>query len=103
MAYTYLTPVPGRRVRDPITGTPLPATGGNVVINEFWRRRLAQGDVVVGVAPTPAPTATPTPTPTSTATPVPTDTPTPVPTDTPAPTNTPTPIPTSAPTDGGAS
>lgn len=43
-----LKPAPGRRVRDPATGEPLPAKGANFTLplNPFWSRRLADADVV---------------------------------------------------------
>lgn len=37
---------PGTVVRDPITMQRLPDEGAEVPDTEYWRRRLAQGDVV---------------------------------------------------------
>lgn len=39
-------PAPGRLVRDPGTGAPLPAEGRPVPSNQYWHRRLAAGDVL---------------------------------------------------------
>jgi hypothetical protein len=39
-------PAPGRLVRDPGTGTPLPAEGRQVPSNQYWHHRLAAGDVL---------------------------------------------------------
>lgn len=39
--------VPGAIIRDPQTRLPLPAEGGEVPDNSFWRRRLRAGEVVV--------------------------------------------------------
>jgi hypothetical protein len=39
-------PAEGRQVRDPLTKALLPATGRDVPDNQFWRRRLRDGDVV---------------------------------------------------------
>lgn len=38
---------PGLLIRDPHTKRPLPAEGGRVPNNTFWRRRLRSGDVVL--------------------------------------------------------
>lgn len=40
-----LKPVDGARVRHP-SGRLLPATGERVIIDSFWQRRIAAGDVV---------------------------------------------------------
>ena len=40
-------PAEGRQVRDPVTKQLLPAAGRDVPDNQFWRRRLRDGDVVV--------------------------------------------------------
>lgn len=40
-----LRPAPGLIVRDPRTAQPLPAEGGTVPDNGYWRRRLRDGDV----------------------------------------------------------
>lgn len=37
--------VPGAIIRDPVTRMPLPAEGGEVPDNSFWRRRIRGGDV----------------------------------------------------------
>jgi hypothetical protein len=39
-------PAEGRQVRDPSTMQLLPAEGREVPDNQFWRRRLRDGDVV---------------------------------------------------------
>jgi hypothetical protein len=39
-------PAEGRAVRDPLTKQLLPAAGRDVPDNQFWRRRLRDGDVV---------------------------------------------------------
>lgn len=41
-----LKPAPGLIVRDPRTAQPLPAEGGTVPDNGYWRRRLRDGDVL---------------------------------------------------------
>lgn len=41
-----LKPTDGCEVRDPVKGTLLPASGADVVVDSFWRRRLRDGDVV---------------------------------------------------------
>ncbi len=47
-----LTPKPGLVIRDPGNrGKPLPEKGRVVVIDEFWSRRIADGDVVVADPP----------------------------------------------------
>lgn len=38
--------IPGAVIRDPVTRQPLPAEGGEVPDNVFWRRRLIFGEVV---------------------------------------------------------
>jgi hypothetical protein len=50
---TRLIPAPGRRVLDPVKLVPLPPEGAEVELDGYWRRRLAQGDVVL-----PAPAST---------------------------------------------
>jgi len=40
-------PAEGLRVRDPLTHQVLPIEGAEVTDNNFWRRRLAAGDVVL--------------------------------------------------------
>ena len=51
-------PAPQRMVRDPLNRQLLPEEGREVPDNQFWRRRLRDGDVVPvtdGRPPTPAP------------------------------------------------
>lgn len=48
MPSTYLVPAPGRTVRDPKSLEALPAEGRAVEVTPFWKRRLAEGDVVEG-------------------------------------------------------
>ena len=50
----YVKPKPGALVRDPVTRTPLPSGGAEVPEDQYWMRRLADGDVVAGL-PAPAP------------------------------------------------
>lgn len=58
MAETLVVkPAPGRRVRDPRTKQPLPETGAEVPDSVYWRRRLADGDVVRIAPAAPAPAA----------------------------------------------
>jgi hypothetical protein len=38
---------PGMMIRDPNTRRPLPEDGARVSVSNFWRRRLADGDVVI--------------------------------------------------------
>jgi Protein of unknown function (DUF2635) len=47
-------PVDGRLVRDPVTKQLLPAEGREVPDDQFWRRRLRDGDIVLDT-PNPAP------------------------------------------------
>lgn len=55
-------PAPGRRVRNPVTGELLARRGAEVPDTAFWRRRLADGDVVAAQpAATPKPTKPPKP------------------------------------------
>ena len=49
-------PAPGLVVRDPMSKQALPAEGGEVGDTNFWRRRLACGDVVA-IKEAPAPVA----------------------------------------------
>lgn len=56
----FLKPAPGRLVRDPITGQPLPETGALVNLRDprrkaYFRRRLKDGDVIQGRAASPRP------------------------------------------------
>lgn len=39
--------VEGAIIRDPVTRMPLPAEGGEVPDNTFWRRRLRDKEVVI--------------------------------------------------------
>lgn len=41
----YVIPQPGRLVRDPLTGIPLPEIGADVPETSYWLRRLTVGDV----------------------------------------------------------
>jgi hypothetical protein len=51
----HITPKPGLQVRDPITGTPLPAEGEDKPLTSYWVRRAREGsvtlDAVVEVRP----------------------------------------------------
>lgn len=42
---------PGLIVRDPVTGTPLEATGEYKVRDPYWIRRLKGGDVIAAKPP----------------------------------------------------
>lgn len=42
----FIKPAPGRVVTDPATGLHLPAEGQEVVEDQFWTRRLNDGDVI---------------------------------------------------------
>lgn len=46
--------IEGAVIRDPHTKRPLPAEGGEVPDNTFWRRRLMSGEVVLVVAKQPS-------------------------------------------------
>ncbi len=48
----FVRPRTGLTLRDPKTGRVLPPEGASVVEDNFWRRRICDGDVTV-VAPTP--------------------------------------------------
>ena len=88
-SFTYIVVVPDREGRYLFSG----------VIKDQNRQEwpvMGSSEVLVGLAPTPVPTAAPTPTPTRAPTPTPTAAPTPTPT--PEPTATPTPEPTPTPT-----
>ena len=39
-------PAPGKVVIDPATGRALPESGSTVIVNQYWRRRLKDGDIV---------------------------------------------------------
>lgn len=41
----FVKPAPGRMVRDPATGLPLPERGAVVEKTQFWLRRVKDGDV----------------------------------------------------------
>ena len=41
----FVKPAPGRVVRDPETGLPIPEGGVQVEKTQFWLRRLKDGDV----------------------------------------------------------
>lgn len=42
----YVKPTDGRQVPDPARGDSLPAEGREVEPNQYWQRRLVDGDVV---------------------------------------------------------
>jgi len=44
----FLVPAEGRQVADPDRRDHLPAEGREVVLTQYWQRRIADGDVVVG-------------------------------------------------------
>jgi len=52
----YLKPTAGTQVPDPDRGDVLPADGRNVELNQYWQRRIADGDVVEA-SPQPKPVA----------------------------------------------
>lgn len=43
--------IEGAVIRDPQTRVPLPAAGGDVPDNVFWRRRIIAGEVLAEPAP----------------------------------------------------
>ncbi|WP_337440513.1 DUF2635 domain-containing protein [Desulfovibrio sp.] len=43
----FAKPAPGRLVRHPETGDPLPAEGALVIRSPYWIRRLKDGDVTL--------------------------------------------------------
>jgi hypothetical protein len=47
----YLIPKDGRNVRDPLTGKALPAEGASKPKTAYWIRRVRDGDVDEGDAP----------------------------------------------------
>lgn len=47
----YLIPKDGRNVRDPLTGKALPADGASKPKTAYWIRRVRDGDVEEGEAP----------------------------------------------------
>jgi len=50
----FVKPAPGRKVRDPLTGAPMPAEGAEVPRAQYWMRRLKAGDVAQATPPAPA-------------------------------------------------
>ena len=42
---------PGLIVRDPVSGSPLPEAGAEKPCNQYWLRRLKDGEVVKATAP----------------------------------------------------
>lgn len=42
----FVKPAQGLKVRNPATGQPIPIEGAKVPASPYWRRRLADGDVV---------------------------------------------------------
>ena len=48
----YLKPVAGRQVPDPDRGDFLPDSGRDVVDQQYWLRRLNDGDVEISSPPT---------------------------------------------------
>lgn len=56
----FITPAPGRLVRDPITRQHIPESGADVPESPYWLRRLAAGDVVAAAAPAPPSPTSPT-------------------------------------------
>lgn len=42
-----IRPVDGRHVPDPQVGSILPKEGRKVIIDQYWQRRLRDGDVVI--------------------------------------------------------
>lgn len=59
----YLIPAPGFKVPDPAflntPGDHLPPEGRDVEPSTYWTRRINDGDVTVGVEPTPEPETEP--------------------------------------------
>lgn len=53
----YLKPVSGRQVPDPDRGDLLPAEGREVADQQYWHRRLQDGDVEISTAPGVSPAA----------------------------------------------
>jgi len=47
----FVKPVSGRPVPDPAIGDLLPESGRQVEANQYWFRRLQDGDVTEGEAP----------------------------------------------------
>lgn len=44
--HLHVKPAAGLVVRDPDTAQALPAKGGKVANNSYWRRRVSVGDVI---------------------------------------------------------
>jgi len=53
----FVKPAPERKVRDPKTMHHLPATGADVPEENYWLRRLSDGDVVPANAADEQPTS----------------------------------------------
>lgn len=51
----FVIPVAGRQVPDPDRGDNLPEKGRNVEPQQYWLRRLDDGDVIEGAQPAEAP------------------------------------------------
>jgi len=49
----FVKPKAGLLVRDPATGEPLPEAGREVSQDQYWMRRLHDGDVEAGKPATP--------------------------------------------------
>ena len=47
MTILHVKPAEGRAVLDPRTRKPLPPAGRRVEVDAYWRRRLADGDIVI--------------------------------------------------------
>lgn len=52
-------PAPNRVVCDPMTGRLLPEAGAEVPDNQFWQRRIQDGDVVLVTTARPGPRGRP--------------------------------------------
>ena len=57
MSFKFLKPVEGRQVPDPEKGGLLPPEGRRVELTQYWMRREADGDVIVGTPADEAPAA----------------------------------------------
>jgi hypothetical protein len=49
-----IKPAPGKVIVHPITRVRVPAEGETVTESAYWLRRIADGDVIVDVAPVPS-------------------------------------------------
>jgi len=49
----FVRPAPGLKVRDPVLRDLLPDEGRDVPAEDYWLRRLRDGDVLEGAAPEP--------------------------------------------------